>query len=229
MPVTAEKNPVEFDRQRRNMVDSQLRPNRITDEPILSAMAALPREIFIPAQNRSVAYMDEDIAVAPGRYLLEPMVLARMAQAAELVPGNKVLEIGCNTGYGVALLCLLGCETYGIDLDAGLLVAAQNNLRSLGLTAQLSAAPLAGGLSGHAPYDAILVHGAIAAEPPAAWGAQLAEGGRMLVVVAEGNQAVLIGKARLYLKRHGGVSYRELFDANVRFLPGFAPQPGFVF
>lgn len=217
-----------FDRQRRNMVDSQLRPNKITDERVLAAMEALPREMFVPPVLAASAYRDEDIAVGPGRWLLEPMVLARMVQAAATQPGEKVLEVGSATGYGAALLRLMGGDVYALDSDVELTTRAEALLRKLGLTVSFAVGALTEGLPKHAPYDVIFVHGAVM-RVPETWTAQLAEGGRMIVAVAEGNSAARVGKMRLILKQQGHISFRELFDANIRFLPGFAPEKGFTF
>ncbi len=228
MPALAKNPAVDYDRQRQNMIDGQVRPNKVTDERILAAMGVLPRENFVPGLAAASAYMDEDIAVAPGRYLLEPMIMARLMQALDIAADAKTLEIGCNTGYGTAVLLSLSKHVFAVDFDDGLLTKAAANLRALGLTASQVSSALAGGLPSHAPYDAIFVHGAVA-EVPEAWGAQLAEGGRMAVVVNEGNRAATVGKARLYTRLNGALTYRELFDANVNTLPGFAPKQQFRF
>lgn len=214
--------------QRRNMVESQLRPNKVTDERILVAMERLPREFFVPAEAAAMSYCDEDIALGGGRYLMEPMLLARMTQEAAITSHERVLEIGCGTGYGTALLASLCGHVTALDIDSGLLAKAAANLRQLGLQAQLHAAPFARGLPEQGPYDVIIISGAVA-EVSDHWLTQLAEGGRMLVVVRTGNTVVQNGVARLYLKTGGQTSWQPLFDAQTPYLPGLAPQPRFVF
>jgi protein-L-isoaspartate(D-aspartate) O-methyltransferase len=228
MSMTAEKLTIDFAPVRRSMVDGQLRPNKITDERILTAMESLPRELFVPAAAAALAYIDEDVAVAPGRFLMEPMVLGRLVQELAVKPNDRVLEIGCNTGYGAVLLSLLTPEVWALDYDAGLVKTAADNAKILGRTISTACLPLAQGLPDHAPFAAIFVHGAVA-QVPEAWGAQLAEGGRMAVVVTEGNAAALVGKARLYHKTGGVLTFKTLFDVNVNFLPGFEPRPQFNF
>lgn len=228
MPVTAEKLAIDFAPVRRNMVEGQLRPNKITDERILTAMENLPRELFVPAASAALAYIDEDVAVAPGRFLMEPMVLGRLVQELVIKPTDRVLEIGCNTGYGAVLLSLLAQEVWALDYDVGLLKTATDNAKILDRTINTACLPLAQGLPDRAPFAAIFVHGAVA-QVPEAWGAQLAEGGRMAVVVTEGNAAALVGKVRLYRKTGGALAFKTLFDVNVNFLPGFEPKPQFNF
>ena len=109
---------------RRNMVDSQLRPNRVTDPDILAAMAELPRERFVPKAKQGIAYIDEDIEVAPGRFLMEPVVLARLLQALVLTPDATVLNIGCATGYDAALLGRLAGSVVAVESDSALAAQA---------------------------------------------------------------------------------------------------------
>lgn len=218
----------DFAAQRNNMVESQLRPNQITDEAVLTAMEELPREIFVPTALADVSYIDEDLAIAPGRTMLEPMVQARLVQSAGIKPGDKVLEIGCGTGYGTALLAKLGAKVTAIDIDSTLLAAAAANLRRLNLSAEFSAAPLERGMPEHGPYNVIIISGAVAAVPEA-WGKQLVEGGRLLVIVRADNGVAQNGNAQLYLKTAGVVAGHTIFAAQTPYLPGFAPQQRFTF
>lgn len=214
--------------QRTNMVESQLRPNQITDEAVLTAMEELPREIFVPAALADVSYIDEDLTIAPGRTMLEPMVQARLAQSAGIKPGDKVLEIACGTGYGTALLAKLGAKVTAIDIDSTLLATAAASLRRLNLTAELMAAPLERGYPEHGAYDVIIVCGAVA-NVPESWGKQLAEGGRLLVVVRADNGVAQNGVAQLLRKTAGALTRENLFTAQTPYLPGFAPQQRFTF
>ncbi len=226
-PMSCPATP-DFALQRRNMVESQLRPNKVTDERILTLMEELPREWFVPEAARGVSYQDEDVVIATGRSLLEPMLLARMLQALRVQPTDRVLEIACGTGYGTAILAQLGGSVTAIDMDSSLLAAASANLRRLNLTARLTAAPFARGLPEEAPYDVIFIGGAVA-EVPESWGAQLAEGGRMVVVVRKDSGVAQYGVAYLYEKKEGLLAVHPLFDAQTPYLPGMTPKPHFVF
>jgi protein-L-isoaspartate(D-aspartate) O-methyltransferase len=218
----------DFAPQRRAMVESQLRPNKILQDAVLDAMAVLPREAFVPPAAAALSYSDEDVPLGNGRFLLEPMLLARMVQEAQITPTDRVLDIGCATGYSTALLASLSAQVTGIDDDSALLAQATELLRQVGCTARVQAAPLVRGLPEQAPYDVIIVNGAVAVVPDA-WGAQLAEGGRLLVIVRGGNAVVQTGVLRLYLKIAGHLSWRAVCDAQTPYLPDCVPPTQFVF
>jgi protein-L-isoaspartate(D-aspartate) O-methyltransferase len=220
--------PADYAAQRRNMVESQLRPNKVTDERILTAMEQLPRESFVPASSGDVSYLDEDTPIGNGRFLMEPMLQARLLQAAKIRDTDKVLEIGCATGYGTALLASLSGEVVATDIDSALLAAATANLRRLGLKAQFTASPFERGLPEMQPFDVIMVNGAVA-EVPSGWAAQLKDNGRLLVILRADNGVTQTGVARLYQKVAGQFSWIALFDAQTPYLPGMAPRPQFVF
>jgi protein-L-isoaspartate(D-aspartate) O-methyltransferase len=211
---------------RLNMVESQVRPNRVTDARIVLAMAELPRELFVPASMRGVAYVDEDIPIGQGRYLMEPMVQARLLQAAEIAATDNVLEIGCGSGYGTALLSRLAARVVALDSDAVLAERARANLAALKIAnVEVVTGTLEDGWAGRAPYQAIVIAGAVETIP-AAIDSQLAEGGRLVGVLAAPGQP---GVAILRQKTHGAISARKLFDAAARRLPGFAAARSFVF
>ena len=212
--------------RRLNMVESQLRTNKVTDSRILRAMADLPRERFVPEGLRGIAYVDEDVALGNGRFLMEPMVLARLIQAAQIQPGDVVLELGTGCGYATAILARLASTVVSVESDAELGTAASDALRSLGVdNAVIVSGALQDGHPAQAPFDVILFGGAIA-EAPKAVVAQLAEGGRMVGVLAPDGGP---GRACLWMRHGGSVFARLLFDANTPALPGFAPIQGFVF
>ena len=119
---------------RRHMVDSQIRPNKVTDERIMKAMGKVPREIFVPPSLKGVAYVDEDIQIAPGRFLMEPQVLARLIQAAEIEPTDAVLEIGSATGYASAILSHLAESVVAVESDPQLAEIANKALAALEIT-----------------------------------------------------------------------------------------------
>ena len=217
---------------RLNMVEGQLRTNKVTDEAVLEGFLTTPRERFVPLQLRGIAYVDDDIPLGNGRVLMEPLVLARLLQVAAIGKQSKVLEIGCATGYATAILAKLAATVVAVESDKALAAAARANLAALGLgNVQLQEAPLADGWRAGAPYDVILINGGVA-EIPAAIEDQLAEGGR-LVTVTEGDSAApseaRCGRAVLMTRAEGKLSSRPVFDATVEMLPGFARRPAFVF
>ena len=138
---------------RRNMVDSQLRPNRVTDADILAAMADLPRELFVPNSKQGVAYVDEDIEVAAGRFLMEPVVLARLLQALELTSETTVLNIGCASGYDAAILGRLAGSVVAVESDPALAAQASQTINDLAIdNVAVVEAPLREGYPAQAPY-----------------------------------------------------------------------------
>jgi protein-L-isoaspartate(D-aspartate) O-methyltransferase len=210
---------------RRQMVDSQLRPTRVFDPRILSAMGDVPREAFVPERLASVAYVDEDIEIAPGRYLMEPMVFARLLQELAIAPTHRVLDVGSGTGYSAAILARLAARVVGLEVDGDLATRTSRLLARLDLNnVFVAVGALAAGERSNAPYDRILLEGA-AEEVPEALKQQLGDGGRLAAVVRRGG----VGKATI-VKRHGNAfGAREVFDAATRLLPGMTKPRGFVF
>ena len=217
---------VDFATARRNMVENQVRTNKVTDPVLIAAMAETPRELFVPRGLRGVAYVDEDIAVAPGRYLMEPMVVARLLQLAEVQPTDIALDIGCATGYSTALLARLCDTVVGVESDHDLAARATAVLADLGVdNAAVVEGRLTEGYPKQAPYDVILFSGAVS-EVPGSIARQLAEGGRIVAVIDRGTG---VGRGTVFTLKGGVLSGREVFDAATPLLPEFEPQPGFVF
>jgi len=217
---------MDFSIARRSMVNSQIRPNQVNDGDVLAAMAEMPREAFLPKVLHGVAYVDEDIPLGKGRYLMEPMVLARLLQAAAIQPTDVALILGCATGYSVAIASRLASAVVAIESDAKLAQAASDTLTGLGLdTVAVMQGDLGAGYAKQAPFDVILFDGAVA-NVPASIAEQLAEGGRLVAVVRPGEG---VGKAVLVTREAGLLSLREVFDANIPWLPGFEPVSQFVF
>jgi protein-L-isoaspartate(D-aspartate) O-methyltransferase len=208
------------------MIESQIRPNKVTDERVIGAFAAIRRELFVPAQLRAVAYVDEDLPLGGGRFLLEPMVTARLLQAAAIETRDTALLVGAGSGYEAAVTAMLARNVVALEADPEFARRARAALVEHAISAaNVVEGPLARGYPQRAPYDAILFGGAVTEIPPEI-AAQLAEGGRLVAVV---RAAQGVGRATLMLRAGGAVGRRILFDAAIPFLPGFEPRPAFAF
>lgn len=216
----------DFALARRNMIDGQLRPNRVTNAQLLAAVSELPRERFLPEGLQSVAYADDDVPLGGGRYLMEPMVLARLIQALQPQPGDQALVIASGRGYGAALLSKLVTSVVALESDANLAAAAERTAKELAIVGVRQVVGSLEAGHGPGPFDVILIEGAVRQVPQVILG-QLAPGGRLTTVVA-GPEGVL-GVAQLFVKEGDAASARPLFDAGTPLLPGFAPPPRFTF
>ncbi len=220
----------DFDAARLHMIDGQILPSKVTDARIVAAMGELAREEFVPKSLQGVAYVDEDLEVAPGRYLMEPMVFARLLQDARIDETCSVLDIGCASGYSTAVLGKLAGVVVALESDDELAGRANEALAVVGVdNVAVMAGDFRRGLPEQGPYDIIIFEGAVPEVPRAIFD-QLAEGGRLVAVTldpAAGEGAA--GKANLFTKLRGTVGRRELFDANIPLLPGFEREEGFVF
>jgi protein-L-isoaspartate(D-aspartate) O-methyltransferase len=215
----------DFSELRTKMVDGQVRTTDVTDPAIIEAMLTIPREAFVDERRRALAYIDEDIEIAPRRYLMEPSPFAKLVQLADIRPGETVLDVGAGTGYSSAVLSRLAGRVVAIESDAALAERARAALAGLAVeNVAVVTGPLAAGHAEAAPYDVILLEGAVETLPDALFAA-LAEGGRLVAVEGHGNAGI----ARLYLKSGGIVTGRRAFNAAVKPLPGFERTPAFVF
>jgi protein-L-isoaspartate(D-aspartate) O-methyltransferase len=211
---------------RANMIDSQLRTNKVADDRVLDAFARVRRELFVLEPQRAVAYVDDDLPLGGGRWLTQPMVAARLIQAAEINRTDTVLILGAGCGYEAAVAAMLARTIIALEEDAGLARRARAALVEHGIAAvNVVEGPLREGHRPRAPYDVILFGGAIAELPPEI-GAQLAEGGRLLAVVKARND---LGRATLFSRTGGVLARRIIFDAATPVLPAFAGKPTFVF
>lgn len=209
-----------------NMVEGQLRPNRVTNPALVDAFLHLPRERFLPPEKAALAYGDEDVPLNKTRYAMEPRILGRLIQEAALDPTDVVLDVGCGTGYATALMARLAGMVVGIESDTELAQQANAHLAELEIdNAAIMVAPLEKGCMDQGPYHVILVNGAVS-EIPESLVAQLGEGGRMLTVLRPSNSA---GQAVMVRRFGQSWSVIPLFDAHTPYLEGFAPQPQFVF
>ncbi|HEY0595834.1 protein-L-isoaspartate O-methyltransferase [Sphingopyxis sp.] len=204
------------------MIDSQLRTNDVIDPAVVGAMAAVPREAHVPAALASVAYMDRAIALGGGRALNAPLVTGRMLVAAAIRPGMRVLLVGSATGYTAALLARLGAEVHAVEEQAELMTTARDAVT--GENIHWVEGPLSAGAPGAAPFDRIIVEGAIDTLPDEL-AAQLAEGGRLVAARREGAVTRLVHG----VKAGGVVPLRSFADMDVAPLPGFAAPAGFQF
>jgi protein-L-isoaspartate(D-aspartate) O-methyltransferase len=216
----------EFAAARSHMIESQLRPARVVDERVLAAFRAIRRELFVPEELRAVVYIDENLPLGGGRYLMQPMVAARLIQAAAVVRTGTVLVVGAGTGYEAAILSILARKVVALEESAELARRCRAALVDHHLAAvEAIEGPLRGGYRARSPYDAILFGGAVAEIPTEIVG-QLAEGGRLLAVERSGTG---IGHAVATQRAGGTLVRRTIFDATIPLLPGFSPAPTFVF
>lgn len=215
-----------FEAARAHMIESQLRTNKVSDDRVLDAFASVKRELFLPDHLRPVAYIDEDLPLGGGRYLMEPMVAGRLLQAASIARTDMILIIGAGTGYEAALAARLARNVFALEENADLARQARAALVEHAIASvSVVEGPLREGYRAHAPYDVIMFGGAVAEVPPNIV-AQLAEDGRLLAVVRGDG---VVGRATLTTRTGGVVSRRVIFDAGTHLLPGFAPQPAFAF
>ena len=218
---------MDFAAARYRMIQNQLRTNRVTDPLILEAMGELERERFLPETLRGIAYVDEDVALGGGRFLIEPLAAALLLQAANIDADDVVLDIGCGPGYLSAIIARKASAVVALESEAAFCAQASATLADLGLdTVTVVNGPLRSGWPGQAPYDVIVIGGAVF-DVPSGLLDQLADGGRLVAVIA--GESGGVGRGTLFLRRAGSVSRRPLFDSSIPLLPEFAPQPTFRF
>ncbi len=222
---------MDFEAARTKMVDNQIRTTDVTSHSVLSAFLTVPREAFVPADLKPLAYIDEDLQVAPAkdgnppRYIMEPSPLAKLVQLAAITKDDVVLEIGCGAGYAAAILSQVGGSVVAVECDGTLAANATATLSELGYdNVAVVTGELEKGYAGEGPYDVIFINGAVE-EVPETLLSQLHEGGRLVAVVGYGNAA----RARLYVRAHGVSSFSEHFNTSVKPLPGFRKAAEFVF
>ncbi len=218
-----------FATARQNMVDCQVRPSDVTDTRIIDAMIEVPREAFVPASQRALAYLDLDLDVSEGvsakRYLIKPAVMARMLQAAEIKEGDHVLVAGCASGYAAAVIAKFAAKVTATEADPALAAKAAAALAELGLSnVTVRTAAAAEGDSSNAPYDVIVLNGATEIVPEGLY-RQLREGGRLVGVSAMTRPP----RAVIVTHSHDDFGNRALFDATAPVLPGLERLPAFVF
>lgn len=215
-----------FAEARRRMVDSQIRPNRVIDPRIVAAMRRLPRERFLPAQLSALAYADEDVPLGHGRTMIQPMAIARLVQLAAPLQGERALVVAAGTGYGAALLAACGPRVTALEEDPVLLTIAKRALTNEAPEVTLVGGPLAAGWPGEAPYDIILLEGAVPAIPPAIAQQLRNNGGRLVTVISTDGRT---SQAVLAEATSAGLRAQPMFDCAIPPLPALQPAPAFVF
>jgi protein-L-isoaspartate(D-aspartate) O-methyltransferase len=218
-----------FSTARQKMVDGQVRPSDVTDIRIIDAMLAVPREAFVPETRRAVAYLDLDLDVSEGgsakRCLIKPAVLAKMLQAAEIKPTDRVLVVGCASGYAAAVIAQFAGQVMATESDAALAAKARDILSVNGCgNVAVRTGAAAEGDPANAPFDVIVINGATEIVPEQLY-AQLRDGGRLVGVFATSSPA----RATIVARSHGDFGNRALFDATAPVLPGLERLPAFVF
>jgi protein-L-isoaspartate(D-aspartate) O-methyltransferase len=218
-----------FQIARQKMVDGQIRPSDVTDLRIIDAMLAVPREAFVPTTVQGLAYLDIDVEVGgtPGtkRFLIKPVVIAKMLQAAEISTADRVMVVGCATGYPAALAAKLAAQVIAVEADSDLANRAATTLKSLGIdNVTVVTAPAASGDPAHAPYDAIILAGATEI-PLVELYRQLGEGGRLVGVFATAQPP----RAEIVTRSPGDFGNRAIFDAYAPVLPGLERPATFTF
>jgi protein-L-isoaspartate(D-aspartate) O-methyltransferase len=219
----------DFAAARRKMVESQLQTSGITDRRLLTVMGQLPREIFVPEARRGLAYIDVAQAIptsdGPRRFIAPPAPFAKLVQLAAINDGDRVLDLGCATGYSAAVLAELAEHVVAVESDAGLVAAARANLESLGLeNVTVLEGALEDGAPKHGPFDVIILEG-MASEVPRRLLDQLAEEGRLVVLEQEGRAAA----AHLYVRSGDDVAGRPEFNTSMPPLFTTKSPPKFVF
>jgi len=206
------------------MVDTQIRPSDVTKFPIIEAMLAVPRELFVPADRRDAAYIGENVPLGGSRVVLDPRTLAKMLEAADIQPDELVLDIGAGLGYSAAVAARLAEAVIGLEENPEFAAEAERALAETGAdNVAVVEGTLANGAPRHGPYDVILVEGAVA-HVPAALTDQLKDGGRIVAIFADG----ALGTVRVGYRIDEAISWRFAFNAGAPVLPGFEASREFV-
>lgn len=216
---------MDYKAARHMMVEAQLRTNGVINPVLVEALDSVPREIFVPKQMAGGAYVDGPVPVGNGRSLMEPRVFGRLAQYADIKPTDVVLDVGCGSGYSAAILSRLASTVVALESDSELAGRASANLASLGVdNVAVVTGALPDGDAAHGPYDVIMIEGQVPSIPDKLL-KQLAEGGRLMVVMDQGAGP---GRATIYSRFGGAVSHRIIFDATAGRLPGFVAPAVFA-
>lgn len=216
---------MDFEEARMNMLDGQVRSNDVTNHKLRSALGTIPREKFVPKSLRGVAYANDHLEIAEGRYLMDPRAFAKLAQAVEIKPDDLVLLVGCGTGYGAAVLGTMADSVVALESDEALADQASANLAELEIdNVAVVTGDLKTGLADQGPYDVILFDGALP-ERSEVIEKQLADLGRLGVIVQKG----VMGTAYVITRDEDRFVDVPIFDVSAPLLPGFEVEPSFEF
>lgn len=215
---------IDFAQRRTIMVDTQVRPSDVTKFPVIEAMLSVPREVYVPAARRDVAYTGENLDIGGGRFMLDPRTLAKMIDGLSIRNSDLVLDLGCGLGYSTAVLARIAEAVVGVEEDPDMAEQAQNNLTGEGVdNAAIIGGPLVEGAPRQAPFDAILIGGAVDQIPDSLL-AQLRPGGRIAAIFREG----AVGVVRHGSLLDGRLNWGYAFNAHAPLLPGFTIEPDFA-
>jgi protein-L-isoaspartate(D-aspartate) O-methyltransferase len=203
---------LDLEAARTAMIDSQVRPNDVTDRRLIAAMGAVHRETFLPAARRASAYADVMVETGPGRWMIAPRDFSKLVNVAAIRETDRILDIAPGCGYSAAVLARMGASVVALEQDE----AAAKVVRDAVGGIEVLAGPLKAGAPSKAPFDVIFVNGAVE-DVPQAWLDQLADGGRLAVAVLENG----VRRARIYTRSGGKTAYRTPFDTAIPMLPGF--------
>ena len=220
-------NDMRFVTLRKAMVDSQIRPNKVIDDQVIEAFSTVPRELFVNRQMQELAYIDEDLHLSGGRFIIEAMVMARMLQALKLTPSDNVMCIGAGNGYGAAILSSLAASVIAIETRIQMVEKAQQIVAGLDIgNVAVVKARLQDGYPSEAPYQGIIIEGGVEYVPQALFD-QLSDGGNLVCVLRP--RGLDVGEATLWHKRNGHITPERLFTAQVPVLDEFKLKPKFAF
>ena len=218
---------MDFKIARKNMVENQIRANKVTSLNVINAFLDVPREKFVPDALQEISYIDEDIQLSRNRFMMKPMILARLFQSLNLQGNENILHVGSNTGYGSAILSRMCSSVISLESDKKLFEKSIHTFSNMGFD---NVVPLHGsmenGVEKEAPFDIIFIEGSIETEPKSLFG-QLNENGKLIAIIRPAN--IKIGKAKLFFKISNEIGLENLFDAQVSKLSIFKSKTKFSF
>ena len=218
---------MDFKIARKNMVENQIRANKVTSLNVINAFLDVPREKFVPDALQEISYVDEDIQLSRNRFMMKPMILARLFQSLNLKGNENILHVGSNSGYGSAILSRMCSSVISLESDKKLFETSIHTFSNMGFD---NVVPLHGsmenGVEKEAPFDIIFIEGSIETEPKSLFG-QLNENGKLIAIIRPAN--IKIGKAKLFFKISNEIGLENLFDAQVSKLSIFKSKTKFLF
>ena len=218
---------MDFKIARKNMVENQIRANKVTSLNVINAFLDVPRERFVPDALQEISYVDEDIQLSRNRFMMKPMILARLFQSLNLKGNENILHVGSNSGYGSAILSRMCSSVISLESDKKLFETSIHTFSNMGFD---NVVPLHGsmenGVEKEAPFDIIFIEGSIETEPKTLFG-QLNENGKLIAIIRPAN--IKIGKAKLFFKISNEIGLENLFDAQVSKLSIFKSKTKFSF